>query len=86
MESPSVPFDILRAYVPPSPLVPLNRGWSYREQVGPDAAGRSVLAYLTATRPHSTEAEWAARIERGEVEVEGTRVRARRASFTPARP
>ena len=53
----------------------LNRGWSYREQVGPDAAGVTVLSYLTATRLHSTEAEWAARIERGEVEVEGTRVR-----------
>jgi 23S rRNA pseudouridine1911/1915/1917 synthase len=30
------------------------------------------LAYLTATRPHSTGTEWAARIERGEVEVDGT--------------
>ena len=53
----------------------LNRGWSYREQVGPDASGLSVLSYLTATRLHSTEQEWAARIDRGEVEVEGTRVR-----------
>jgi 23S rRNA pseudouridine1911/1915/1917 synthase len=44
--------------------------------VGPDGAGLTVLAYLTATRLHSTETEWAARIERGEVEVEGTRVRA----------
>jgi 23S rRNA pseudouridine1911/1915/1917 synthase len=34
-----------------------------------------VLAYLTATRLHSTEHEWAARIERGEVEVDGTLVR-----------
>jgi 23S rRNA pseudouridine1911/1915/1917 synthase len=55
--------------------VALNRGWSYREQVGPDAAGETVLSYLAATRLHSTAAEWAARIERGEVEVEGTRVR-----------
>jgi len=53
----------------------LNRGWSYREQVGPESAGHTVLSYLTATRLHSTELEWAARIERGEVEVEGTRVR-----------
>ena len=51
----------------------MNRGWSYREQVGPDAAGLTVLAYLTSTRLHSTEAEWAARLQRGEVEVEGTR-------------
>ncbi len=49
----------------------LNRGWSYREQVGPDAAGQTVLAYLTATRLHSSEKEWASRIERGEVEVDG---------------
>ena len=49
----------------------LNRGWSYREQVGADAAGRTVLAYLTETRLHSAEKEWAARIERGEVEVDG---------------
>lgn len=54
----------------------MNRGWSYREQVGSDGAGHTVLSYLTATRLHSTESEWAARIERGEVEVEGTRARA----------
>ncbi len=54
----------------------MNRGWSYREQVGLECTGHTVLSYLTATRLHSTEQEWAARIERGEVEVEGTRVRA----------
>ena len=53
----------------------MNRGWSYREQVGPEGAGHTVLSYLAATRLHSSETEWAARIERGEVEVEGTRVR-----------
>jgi 23S rRNA pseudouridine1911/1915/1917 synthase len=52
----------------------MNRGWSYREQVGPDAAGLTVLAYLTATRLHSSAAEWAARLHRGEVEIEGARV------------
>ena len=57
------------------PPVALNRGWSYREQVGPENSGQTVLAYLTATRLHSTEQEWAARLERGEVEVEGARVR-----------
>jgi 23S rRNA pseudouridine1911/1915/1917 synthase len=51
----------------------MNRGWSYREQIGPEQAGRTVLAYLTATRRHSTESDWAARVERGEVEVDGTR-------------
>jgi len=53
----------------------MNHGWAYREQVGPEGGGRTVLSYLATTRLHSTEQEWAARIERGEVEVEGTRVR-----------
>ena len=52
----------------------LNSGWSYREQVGPDSAGVTVLDYLASTRHHSTRDEWACRIERGEVEIEGQRV------------
>ena len=51
----------------------LNSGWSYREQVGPDGAGRTVLDYLASTRLHSTSDEWARRIERGEVEIDGQR-------------
>jgi 23S rRNA pseudouridine1911/1915/1917 synthase len=54
--------------------VPLNRGWSYREQVGAVDSGLTLLSYLTATHQHSTKADWAARIERGEVEVGGTLV------------
>ena len=52
----------------------MNRGWSYGEQVGPEHSGRTVLSYLTDTRRHSSESDWAARIARGEVEVEGARV------------
>ena len=51
----------------------MNRGWSYREQVGPEHSGLTVLSYLTATRPHSSESDWAARIARGEVEINGLR-------------
>lgn len=51
----------------------MNRGWSYREQVGPDGAGLTVLDYLAATRTHSTPAEWAERFERGEVELDAAR-------------
>lgn len=51
----------------------LNRGWSYREQVGPAAAGLSALEYLAATRSHSTAAEWAERFARGEIDIEGQR-------------
>ena len=52
----------------------LNAGWSYREQVGPEADGLTVIEFLASTRNHSTSAEWAQRIERGEVELEGRRV------------
>jgi len=49
----------------------LNRGWSYREQVGARAVGQTVLDYLAATRSHSSAEEWTERIARGEVEVAG---------------
>lgn len=48
-----------------------NRGFAYREPIGPEIAGRSVLAHLARTRPHSSAATWAARIDRGEVELDG---------------
>jgi 23S rRNA pseudouridine1911/1915/1917 synthase len=53
--------------------VALNTGWTYREQVGSEGAGLSVLDYLAATRVHSTSEEWARRLERGEVEIDGER-------------
>ena len=49
----------------------VNGGWSYREQVGPRAAGVRLLDYLAATRRHSTRDEWAGRLARAEVELEG---------------
>ena len=49
----------------------MNRGWSYQEQVGASAAGQTVLDYLSSTRTHSTAAEWAHRLCRGEVEIDG---------------
>jgi 23S rRNA pseudouridine1911/1915/1917 synthase len=51
--------------------VALNRGWSYREQVGAKADGLTILDYLASTRTHSTAAEWNDRLDRGEVEVQG---------------
>lgn len=51
----------------------LNAGWTYREQVGPEADGLTVLEFLASTRHHSTREEWAERLERGEVEIEGRR-------------
>jgi 23S rRNA pseudouridine1911/1915/1917 synthase len=49
----------------------VNRGWSYREQVTPSTAGRSVVAHLSQTRLHSSAQEWMARLERGEIEIDG---------------
>lgn len=54
----------------------MNHGWSYRERVGPGAAGLTVLEYLATTRSHSTAAEWAERCDRGEIEIEGARANA----------
>ena len=48
----------------------MNRGWSYREQVPAEGAGRTVLAHLVATYRHSTASDWAARIDGGEVVVD----------------
>lgn len=49
----------------------LNRGFAYRERIGVEAAGQTVLAHLVRTRRHSTASQWASRIGRGEVEVGG---------------
>ena len=48
----------------------LNQGFEYREQMGPAAAGRTVLAYLVARHRHSSEAVWQQRIAAGEVGVD----------------
>lgn len=49
----------------------LNSGYTYREMLGPRARGLSVLAYLTRHYRHSGEAEWRARLEGGEVRLDG---------------
>ena len=41
--------------------------------MGPKGGGLTVLEYLATTRHHSTTEEWARRLERGEVEIEGKR-------------
>jgi 23S rRNA pseudouridine1911/1915/1917 synthase len=49
----------------------MNRGHTYREQVGAAEAGRAVLASLSARFGRATEAEWLSRIELGEVKLDG---------------
>lgn len=59
----------------------LNRGCVYREQIGREAEGRTVLAHLAATRRHSTPEVWQERLARGEIRLDevvasaGARVR-----------
>ncbi|HSD65990.1 MAG TPA: RluA family pseudouridine synthase [Vicinamibacteria bacterium] len=49
----------------------MNAGFEYREQIGPEAAGRTVLAWLAARYRHSTEVAWRERIASGAVRLDG---------------
>lgn len=48
-----------------------NRGFTYREQIGPSVAGRRVRDHLAATYTHSGAATWLARLASGAVELDG---------------
>lgn len=54
----------------------MNEGYDYAEQVGVQAAGQSVLAYLAGRYRHSAEAVWLARVAAGEVLLDGARATA----------
>jgi 23S rRNA pseudouridine1911/1915/1917 synthase len=49
----------------------VNAGFEYREEIGPEAAGRTVLAWLRERYRHSTEVTWRERIASGEVRLDG---------------
>lgn len=49
----------------------LNRGFTYRTQIGPAAAGQRLAEWLGATFAHSTPAEWEARLAAAEVTLDG---------------
>jgi 23S rRNA pseudouridine1911/1915/1917 synthase len=51
----------------------VNVGFDYREQVGAQAAGRTVIAHLAARHRHSTLETWQRRIDAGEVLLDGDR-------------
>ncbi len=53
----------------------LNTGFEYRERVGAEAAGKTVLTHLSGRYRHSTEATWRKRIAAGEVRLDGTEAR-----------
>jgi 23S rRNA pseudouridine1911/1915/1917 synthase len=48
----------------------MNEGYLYRERIGPDAAGRSLLQHLSRRRA-APISEWAARIQAGQVLLDG---------------
>jgi 23S rRNA pseudouridine1911/1915/1917 synthase len=49
----------------------VNRGFAYRERLGPAAAGRTVLDWLSERYAHSDRATWMERIAGGEVTLDG---------------
>jgi 23S rRNA pseudouridine1911/1915/1917 synthase len=56
--------------------MPINHGYSYREQVGGDAAGKTVLAHLVERHAHTSREAWLDRIARGELELDGATLHA----------
>lgn len=50
--------------------VQLNEGCAYRERLGPDAEGQTLLVYLSRRYVHSSLEEWAARIAEGRVRLD----------------
>jgi 23S rRNA pseudouridine1911/1915/1917 synthase len=53
----------------------LNRGHTYRDRVGPEAAGLSICAFYAARYRHSGELLWQQRLVRGEIAWNGQRSR-----------
>jgi 23S rRNA pseudouridine1911/1915/1917 synthase len=49
----------------------LNDGYEYRERLGPEADGRTLLEYLGRRYRHSSPSEWVARIASGHVLIDG---------------
>lgn len=52
-----------------------NQGYCYRLQLDDLAKGHTALSFLCARYTHSTAAEWAARIRRGQVLIDGKPVK-----------
>ena len=51
-------------------MADMNAGFEYREQVGREAAGETVLEHLSHRYGHSSPAAWRARIAAGEVRLQ----------------
>lgn len=51
----------------------LNNGFEYREQIESRGNGLTVLAYLTRNHRHSSRADWQARLDAGQILIDGRR-------------
>ncbi|MGZ5439087.1 MAG: RNA pseudouridine synthase, partial [Candidatus Aminicenantales bacterium] len=48
-----------------------NNGYDYPDRIPASDSGVTVLAFYARRYPHSTEAEWADKIKRGQVSLNG---------------
>ncbi len=53
-----------------------NQGWVYRDRIGPEEAGLAVSAFYAGRHRHSERKVWERRLEQGEIEWNGQRLRA----------
>ncbi|MFS6827027.1 hypothetical protein [Cyanobium sp. ATX-6F1] len=53
-----------------------NRGWTYRDRIGAEPAGATVLSFYAARYRHSDRAVWTQRLAAGELHRNGSRLRA----------
>ena len=51
--------------------MPLNNGFEYLEQIGPDAEDQALADYLVRRYAHSSKEEWEARVREGRVLLDG---------------
>ena len=49
----------------------MNQGWVYRDRIAPDQQGLAVLEFYATCYRHSSRAEWQARIEAGQILLNG---------------
>jgi 23S rRNA pseudouridine1911/1915/1917 synthase len=49
----------------------MNHGWTYSDRINGAEAGLAALAFYARRYPHSTEAAWRERLERGEITRDG---------------
>lgn len=51
----------------------MNQGWTYRDKIGPQGIGQTLLDYYCQRYRHSERAQWQARIEQGQILLDGQR-------------